>query len=528
MSLKTFGPLLALLAASHFAPAVEPDSADSAATAALMRVEPRLVPTPRARALSASATNRPFLAASRARQPVDLAALGYTETEYIVRGFASIYDWVGEPEEAAVGVKASGIPYVTRILVRRPREATRASGRVVVELLNPTGLYDFAPLWGLSWPHFTRSGDVWVGVTVKPAAADALKRYDPVRYKDVSFAYRQSPDCRPAPPHAGLPGAGDPRANRPDAENGLAWDITAQVGALLRSSSKENPLLDISPRHLVAAGYSQTGGYVVTFANALHRVLRLGNGEPVFDGYLNAAGASAAPINQCAAPLPEDDPRRRVLPRDVPFITVMTESDFNRMPQLRRADSDLPGDLFRLYEIAGSGHAGPFAAGVPSNADLAIAGFDPPPEGLCMEPAGDFPVGLAFNAIWQQYADWFAGRVPFSNQPRIETDAAHRPVRDQHGNAKGGWRLPQIDVPLAAYAGSGTPRQDTDRARTACALTGVKRSFTTAQLRAMYGSRAEWLARFRAAVDTAVADRRLTAADAEWLRTTAARAVPAF
>nr|PZN69361.1 MAG: hypothetical protein DIU62_02640 [Pseudomonadota bacterium] len=526
---RTVGPLLALLAASQFLPAAEPVVSSAPATPApLERADPRLVPTPRARALPASATNRPFLAAARARQPVDLAALGYTETEYIVRGFASIYDWVGAPHEAAVGVKAAGIPYATRILVRRPRDAARASGRVVVELLNPTGLYDFAPLWGFSWQHFTRSGDVWVGVTVKPVAAATLKRYDPVRYADISFAYAQPPDCRPAPPRAGLPGAGDPRVNPPDAENGLAWDITAQVGALLRSSSKENPLLDISPRHIIAAGYSQTGGYVVTFANGLHRVLRLGDGRPVFDGYLNAAGANAAPINQCAAPLLDDDPRRRVLPRDVPFITAMTESDFNRMPQLRREDSDEPDDLFRLYEIAGSGHAGPFAAGVPSDSDLAIAGFDPPAEGLCEEPAGEFPVGLAFNAIWQQYADWLAQRLPFSRQPRIETDAAHRPVRDAQGNARGGWRLPQIEVPLAAYAGSGTPREATDRARTACALTGVRRPFTTGELRELYGSRAAWLERFRAAVDAAVADRRLTAADAESLKATAARAVPAF
>src|SRR5690606_38882645 len=173
---RTVGPLLALLAASQFLPAAEPVVSSAPATPApLERADPRLVPTPRARALPASATHRPVL-----------AALGYTETEYIVRGFASIYDWVGAPHEAAVGVKAAGIPYATRILVRRPRDAARASGRVVVELLNPTGLYDFAPLWGFSWQHFTRSGDVWVGVTVKPVAAATLKRYDPVRYADIS------------------------------------------------------------------------------------------------------------------------------------------------------------------------------------------------------------------------------------------------------------------------------------------------------------------------------------------------------
>ena len=313
-----------------------------------------------------------------------------------------------------------------------------------------------------------------------------------------------------------------------DAENGLAWDLIGQVGTLLRSSSKENPLLDIAPRHIIAAGYSQTGGYLITYANALHRVLRLGDGAPVFDGFLNAAGANAAPINQCAAPLADDDPRRGVLPRDVPFVMAMTESDFNRAPALRREDSDARGDVFRLYEIAGSGHAGPFAAGVPSASDLRIAGFSPPGQGLCVEPAGDYPVGLAFNAIWAQYADWLTAAVPMASVPRIQTDAAHQPVRDANGNALGGWRLPQLDLPLAAYAGSGTPREDSDRARTACALTGVKQPFSTATLKTLYRDRTDYLRQFRTAVEQAVAERRLTPEDGEALKSPAVRVLPAF
>lgn len=489
---------------------------------------PQLVSTPRARPVAVSATNRPFLSAARAQQPVDLNAAGYTETEYLVQGFANIYQWTGDPAAADVAVRDAAVPYTTRMLVRRPRDAAKASGRVIVELLNPTGLYDFAALWGFSWQHFTRNGDVWVGLTVKPVAAATLRTFDPVRYADLNFRFQQPANCQAEAPRAGMPGAGDARVNAPDTENGLAWDITAQVGALLRSSSKENPLLDISPRHLVAAGWSQTGGYLVTFANGFHDVLRLGDGMPVFDGYLNAAGSNAAPINQCAGPLPDEDPRRGVLPRGVPFVTVMTESDFNRRPALRRDDSDDATDLFRLYEIAGSGHAGPFPAGMPRAGDLAIAGFDPPGEDLCREPRGDFPVGLAFNAIWQQYGEWLETKLPMASVPRIETGADHQPLRDANGNASGGWRLPQIDLPLAAYSGTATPRDASDRARAACALTGVKQPFTTARLKEMYGSRAAYLERFRAAVDVAVAERRLTADDGAQLKTSIAREVPAF
>jgi hypothetical protein len=300
------------------------------------------------------------------------------------------------------------------------------------------------------------------------------------------------------------------------------------VGALLRSSSKENPLLDIAPRHIVAAGYSQTGGYIITYANVLHRVLRLGDGAPIFDGYLNAAGSNAAPINQCAPALANDDPRRTVLPRGVPFVAAMTESDFNRNPALRRDDSDDPADQYRRFEIAGAGHAGPFAAGVPSAADLRIAGFAPPAEGLCIEPRGNYPVGLAFNAIWQQFAEWLALRTPPISVLRIQTDDGGGVVRDANGNALGGWRLPHIDLPVAAYSGSGTPREDSDRARSSCALTGVMQPFDAGKLKDLYRSRADYLRQFSAAVDLAVTERRLTNEDGEALKAASVRAIPAF
>jgi hypothetical protein len=325
----------------------------------------RLVATPRAKLLPVSATNAPFLAAARTEQPVALAPVGYAEREYLVSGVANIYDWTGNAQATQLSVRAAKLPYATRMLVRRPTDAGKFSGLVVVELLDAGDLYDRAPLWGLSSQHFLRRGDVWVGVTVRPAAAAALRRFDAVRYSALGFAYTQPAECQPA----------DVRAYPPNTESGLAWDLIAQVGALLRSSSKENPLLELNPRLLIAAGYGEAGGYVTTYANALHAVLRRGDGEPIYDGYLNAAGAQfSVPINQCTAPLPEADPRRGAMPRDVSFVTVMTEADFNLAPALRRADSDAPEDLFRLYEIPGAAHAGPWPAGMPVAASLQIAG----------------------------------------------------------------------------------------------------------------------------------------------------------
>ena len=475
--------------------------------------EPQLVSTPRARVLPASVTNRPFLAADRAQQPVSLAATGYIESELLVSGYANIYDWAPIGATSAVTVRNAAVPYTTRILVRRPLAAVKFSGRVIVELLNPTGQYDIAPLWGLSYPHFMRRGDVWVGVTVKPVAATTLQKFDPVRYGSLSFAFRQAEGC----------------AAPADAEQGLAWDLIAQVGALLRSSSKENPLLDLNPQRVIVAGYSQTGGYVTTFANALHRRLRLGNGAPIFSGFLNATGAMvAAPINQCAAPLAADDARRRAQPRDVPFVTVMTETDFNLALGLRRDDSDAREDHFRLYEIAGAGHMGPFAAGLPQAADLAIAGYAAPAQSLCREPPSNFPLGYAFNAIWQQYDELLVNQQSMVSVPRIETVAAGAVQTDGSGNAKGGWRLPQLDLPLAHYVGHSTAQDSNVIALQICALTGAMQRFDAAKLKLLYRDRNEYQRRFRAAVDQALLNRLLVKEDAEALKAQPAAALPAF
>jgi hypothetical protein len=248
----------------------------------------------------------------------------------------------------------------------------------------------------------------------------------------------------------------------------------------------------------------------------------------VFDGYLAASGTGAVPLNQCTAPLPEADPRLTVLPRDVPFVSVMSESDFNRVAAQRRADSDAPADVFRLYEIAAGSHFGPYPAGMPTAGDLAIAGLGLPIDGLCIEPASDYPMGLAFNAIWQQYSDWLAAGVPMASVPRIETNAANEPLRDANGNAIGGWRLPQLDLPLAAYAGSATARENSDRARAACRLTGVKLPLTALQLKTMYGRPAGYLNLLRAAAELAVSERRLTPEDGEALESLSANDLPQF
>ena len=458
----------------------------------------RLVPTPRATELPITATNRPFLGAASAQQPINLASSGYVEKEYLVTGLAGLYDWAPQGAKPAVRGRGDNHPYATRMLVRRPADLKQFSGRVIVELLSAAAGYDTAPLWGLSAAQVMQAGDIWVGLTVKPSAAETLRRFDALRYARINFSVTSSADCKSDPVNT---------------DHGLAWDIIAQAGALLRSSSKENPLVDFDVRRLVAAGYAQAGGYVAAYVNVAHEELRLGNERPVYDAYVDAAGAvGAAPINACAAPLDAADPRRQVGPRDAPVVTVMTQTDAARTKWMRRTDSDAEDDVYRLYEIAGMGHATPLPVGLPSSGDRKIAGLDPA-DLSCAEPTSSFPSGLAMNAIWQQLEDFMVRGTPLGKAPRIEVAADGVVQLDGLGNARGGWRLPQLDLALAAYSGTRRARPDAPGSQGLCALTGSMRRFDSAKLKSLYGTRATYLKLFNAAVDAAVAERRLTAAD---------------
>ncbi|MEO7774459.1 MAG: alpha/beta hydrolase domain-containing protein [Steroidobacteraceae bacterium] len=467
-------------------------------------------------------TSRPFLSARQSLQPVELATRGYVEEEFLLTGQASIYDWAPlDATDGPVRVRASNVPYTTRFLLRRPADAKKFSGRVIVELLNPTNQYDIAPLWGLSHEHFVRNGDVYVGVSIKPLALQGLQKFNAQRYAKVSFAYNQAAECA-----AGAPPAGFADDNSPTSENGLAWDVIAQMGALLRSSSRDNPLGDYKVRQVLAGGYSQTGGYLITYINALHARLRLGTGAPVYDGYLQATGNFvAAPLNQCSAPLAAEDPRRRLGPHDVPVVYVNTQSDFALNLALRRPDSDAPDDRFRQYELPGVGHDGPWPAGRPADADLRALDLQRFDSGeRCGAPATDLEANASYNAVWSLLQNWVADLATVPPASRlIDVDDKGAAVLDAHGNARGGLRLPFLDVPVASYAGSSATTSQDPRVKLLCMLSGSAQKLDAAALKAMYRTKAQYIQQFGVATDALVNAHAVLPIDAAALKAQAAK-----
>lgn len=453
----------------------------------------------------------PFGAAAHQLVPQDLSKSGYVEEEYLVSGRANVYDW---PATGAATVRTANAAYTTRVLIRRPAKRTRMSGNVIVEMLNPSNLFDLNIGWAISGEHFMRNGDVWVGITAKPVAIEALKNFDPERYASLSFANPLALDdprnCQVTAP--------DTR----DTERGLIWDINTQVGAWLKSNAASNPLAygrgarraaDVDKAY--GFGYSQTGGYLINYINAIHPLATAANGgAPVYDGYLvTVAGggfAGAYPINQCVGAPPVNDPRRQIRNVGVPVIQIMSQSDYLRGIGSRRPDSDTPPDQFRHYEMAGAGHATPdelYYSAKPE--DIVAAGRAVPPLSCNEGPRSRFPNSIHFNAAFQNLDLWVRdGLAP----PRVDDILVEngQAVLDEFGNVTGGLRSPYVDVPTSTWYGTAT-------GPSFCSIAGWEDPFDQELLDELYPSQGAYVRAVERNVRELVAERLLTRADGQRL-----------
>jgi hypothetical protein len=461
-----------------------------------------------------TATSRPWAQASTAVEPVDLDKMGYVEEEYFIRGVARTLDW---PAAGALNELARG-PYITRILVRRPRDAKRFSGTVVVEPLNPSIRYDAPLIWGSAWRHFLRDGDTWIGVTIKPVAISSLKEFDSARYARLGFPNPLPPSQTCGQDKLPMPRGLLPAESTPATENGLMWDALSQVGALVKSSDPRNPLQAETVKRLYMAGDSQSGGFVFNYAQAIHSFVLDTSGKPLWDGYVaTVATGPGLPLHQCAAPIPPGDPRLAIRPVGVPLIALASQSEIRQLR--RRPDGDIAPDLFRGYELAGSSHIHlGDDAGTPSPADIdRTSGRGFVSTATCKQdgaPGNDVPLGFFLNAIFANLERWSTSGVRPPQGNPIDVIAPGTPTAqvrtDSEGNALGGIRSPHLDVPIARYHA----RMDGPGI---CELWGWREPLTKAEIARLYPTKKAYVAKVTASVDALVRRRWLELADGKLL-----------
>jgi len=189
-------------------------------------------------------------------------------------------------------------------------------------------------------------------------------------------------------------------------------------------------------------------------------------------------------------------------------MTQWDFKDFTGYIGLRREDSDALGDRFRLYELAGQAHnsfSGAFYR--PGYEEVEKLGK------TAALPSTDI-TSLPLEAFMRQALEnlilWSgdANIVPPHAPSLIEVDENHNEVLDENRNCIGGFRFPQLDVPIATYC-SGTKKNDQD----SCFI-----PFSEEKLKKLYPTRRDYIDKIFEAIDKLEEQRFFSIVDADQMK----------
>ena len=291
------------------------------------------------------------------------------------------------------GTTSSGMPYKTRIVIRKPKDNTKFNGLILAESMHPSG-----NPWVF---HFTQVHAMTTGIigleilTTTPAGLAAANE---ARYKDLAVP------------------------------NGATNDILAQVGALVKSDHKDNPLSGFAVRKMILAGSSASAAVAQNYLSNAHMAQRLADMKPIYDGFMPTSANGQIPVI------------------DVPTILVPTMREVFAGNGTTQPDNE----KLRVYEFAGMAHI-----------DARVAGqYYPDP---CKYPISRYPLGAEMavaldklfawvdKGVAPPHADRFYVDFNPDNKPKLDRDKGSLLALDEFGNVKGGIRNTYVDVPVKSY-----------------------------------------------------------------------------
>jgi hypothetical protein len=251
-------------------------------------------------------------------------------------------------------------------------------------------------------------------------------------------------------------------------EEGIRFQLMADIGKKLRSDDPDNPLRASDVRAMLIGGWSYTGSIQRTFMNeGFHDHMRLPDGNPVFDGYLIGVSSERnepgyLPLFNDEPLVPLDSPRRFPRSVDAKVIEFLTESEVELATEPSEASAVKPeADGRRTYELAGVIHTDNLY-GVslarkepPIFAQLRSKGYQfatvsTVSSDLCDLPASDIPEDAFVRAAVDNLRRWVLDGAPPPESVRLQKDGSEL-ARDAAGNAIGGIRAAEFEVPLARY-----------------------------------------------------------------------------
>lgn len=363
-------------------------------------------------------------------------AKGYVEHEYFLTGEATRYTPLGKlaPDGKWDVKPMDTTPYTTRVIVRRPRDPVHFNGTLILEWINVSVGFELTTI-GNRFPGIYDDGFAYaavscqrVGVYGFSQSPQGLKAWDPDRYNPLSIP-----------------------------SDALSFDIFTQAGRALGSKqarSGVDPLGGLSVRNIIATGASQSAIRLRAYLNAIQPR------ERVFNAAVTTidlgAGSGFDDFVYDPTLLPPDKLGRilenRTRVREdlaTPVMVVNSEFETPLYLPMRQPDSE----HFRFWEVAGASHA-PAPSSRESQKMWTRDGMNTEHGTVAGSEVDWTPTA---DAAFHHVRRWINGGVPPPSQKLIEVQLGTKPliIRDEFGNARGGVRLPEVEVPIARYLGEG-------------------------------------------------------------------------
>ena len=257
--------------------------------------------------------------------PVDLAKQGYVEEEFFIEGTANSYV---TPAGQVGTVKESGHPYKTRIVVRRPKSASKFNGNVIVEWYNVSQGHDGEYDWFQAADHILRNGYAWVGVSNQRVGAGSLKEWSPARY-----------------------GSFDVTDGGKVTDDSLCYDIFTAAALAIRGKGTSDVMGGLKAQRLIAIGHSQSAGRLYTYFHSVHPLT-----DKVYDAVVLHGGGGKV----------SDD-------LNVKVFKLLNETDVTGQANSRQPDTD----KYRQWEVAGTSHLDARFSRMMAGLGLRVSGMDP-------------------------------------------------------------------------------------------------------------------------------------------------------
>ncbi len=416
--------------------------------------------------------------------PIDLAGRGYVEEEFFIEGTANTYN---TPPGQTGSVKDTGHPYKTRIVIRRPKAASRFNGTVIMEWYNVSQGHDGEYDWFQSAEHIVDAGYAWVGISNQRVGVNSLKEWSPTRYGTLDVT------------EGGKIG-----------DDSLSYDILTAAGVAIRGTAKANVMGGLRAARLIAIGHSQSAGRLYTYFHSVHPLI-----PKVYDAVvLHGAGGRVS----------ED--------LDVKVFKLLNETDVVGQANNRQPDTG----KYRQWEVAGTSHLDAKFSRMLAGLGLRVSGMDPVegspsitgptisggagngPSGngdsaaatnVCKNlPFSRIPGHYVLNAVLDHTVRWVKDGTPPPTASHIELRqlppappsaqsasgtggrgaAPQGPrweiARDEFENAHGGIELSQHAVPTATNTGQNEGGASAGEGN--CNLMGSYIAWDQARLAAMY------------------------------------------